>query len=284
MVIHIKCSSMWSWGLQSDGSAGNLPIVHVKTARMSLECQSLWNPATPGNSHTMMELWALNVRACGILPRQGTLTQWWSCKPWMSEPVESCHTRELSHNDGVVSLECQSLWKPATPGNSHTMMELWALNVRACGSLPRQGTLTQWWSCEPWMSEPVEACHTRELSHNDGVVSLECQSLWKPATPGNCHTMMELEHRLAALLQLHLHSQLEHLTSMDWTKQLQDETRIFQVLEFGAPYNRDLTVRLMNASKEKYVDVISNHSNKGKSHQKQNLGNIVNRNSLPLGD
>ena len=53
---------------------------------------------------------------------------------------------------------------------------------------------------------------------------------------------MQLEHRLSALLQLHLHSQLN--TWFQWIeqRQLQDETRNIYVLGFGAPYIRELKV------------------------------------------
>ena len=53
---------------------------------------------------------------------------------------------------------------------------------------------------------------------------------------------MQLEHRLSALLQLHLHSQLN--TWLQWIgqRQLQDETRSIYVLGLGASYIRELTV------------------------------------------
>ena len=53
---------------------------------------------------------------------------------------------------------------------------------------------------------------------------------------------MYLEHRLSALLQLHLHSQLN--TWLQWIKQrqLQDETRNIYVWGLGASYIRELTV------------------------------------------
>ena len=53
-------------------------------------------------------------------------------------------------------------------------------------------------------------------------------------------TQMQLEHRLSALLQLHLHSRLN--TWLTWIGQLQDETRNIKVLGFGAPYIRGSTV------------------------------------------
>ena len=53
---------------------------------------------------------------------------------------------------------------------------------------------------------------------------------------------MELEHRLSALLQLHLHSR--HSTWLLWIgqRQLQDEARYNKVLGFGVSYIRDFTV------------------------------------------
>ena len=50
---------------------------------------------------------------------------------------------------------------------------------------------------------------------------------------------------LSALLQLHLHSWLN--TSLQWIgqRQVQDETRNINVLEFGATYITYLTVRMM---------------------------------------
>ena len=53
---------------------------------------------------------------------------------------------------------------------------------------------------------------------------------------------MQPEHRLSALLQLHLHSQLN--TWLQWIgqRQLQGGARITLVLEFGASYIRDFTV------------------------------------------
>ena len=53
---------------------------------------------------------------------------------------------------------------------------------------------------------------------------------------------MKLEHRLSALLQLHLHSQLH--TWLQWIgqRQLQDETRNIYIWGIGAFYIRDLTV------------------------------------------
>ena len=55
-------------------------------------------------------------------------------------------------------------------------------------------------------------------------------------------TQMLLEHRLSALLQLHLHSQLN--TSLHWIgqRQLHDETRNIIFGDLGASYIRELTV------------------------------------------
>ena len=53
---------------------------------------------------------------------------------------------------------------------------------------------------------------------------------------------MLLEHRLSALLQLHLHSQLN--TWLQWIeqRQLQEDTRNIKTLGFGATYTRGFTV------------------------------------------
>ena len=55
-------------------------------------------------------------------------------------------------------------------------------------------------------------------------------------------TQMQLEHRLSALLQLHLRSRLN--TWLQWfgQRQLQDKTWIIQVLGLGVTYIRDFTV------------------------------------------
>ena len=53
---------------------------------------------------------------------------------------------------------------------------------------------------------------------------------------------MQLEHRLSALLQLHLHSQLNTWVQWIGQQQLQDETTDIKVLGFGAAFIRDLTV------------------------------------------
>ena len=55
---------------------------------------------------------------------------------------------------------------------------------------------------------------------------------------------MYLEHRLSALLQLDLHSRLNNWLQWVVQRQLQDETRTIQVLQFGATYSRDFTVLL----------------------------------------
>ena len=51
-----------------------------------------------------------------------------------------------------------------------------------------------------------------------------------------------VEHRLSALLQLYLHSQINTWFQWIGQRQLQDVTRISSVLEFGASYIRDFTV------------------------------------------
>ena len=56
---------------------------------------------------------------------------------------------------------------------------------------------------------------------------------------------MKLEHSLAALLQLHLHSQLNIWLQWIGQRQLQDDTRNITVSEFGVPYIRALTVYSM---------------------------------------
>ena len=53
---------------------------------------------------------------------------------------------------------------------------------------------------------------------------------------------MQLEHRLSALLQLHLHSLLNVWVQWIVQKQVQYETRNIKVLQFGATYIRNLTV------------------------------------------
>ena len=53
---------------------------------------------------------------------------------------------------------------------------------------------------------------------------------------------MLLEHRVSALLQLHLHSRLNIWLQEIRQRQPQDSTTIFKVLGFGAPYIRDLEV------------------------------------------
>ena len=56
-----------------------------------------------------------------------------------------------------------------------------------------------------------------------------------------------MEHRLSALLQLHIHSQLN--TWLQWIgqRQLQDETRTIYVLELSGSYIRQLTVNNLGA-------------------------------------
>ena len=59
-----------------------------------------------------------------------------------------------------------------------------------------------------------------------------------------------MEHRLSALLQLHLHSQLN--TWLQWIglTPLQEETRNIYVLGFGATYTRGFTVLVLLELKE----------------------------------
>ena len=54
-------------------------------------------------------------------------------------------------------------------------------------------------------------------------------------------THMQLEHRLSALLKLHLHSRLNIWLQGIRQRQPQDSARIFLVLGFGAAYIRNLT-------------------------------------------
>ena len=54
----------------------------------------------------------------------------------------------------------------------------------------------------------------------------------------------ELEHRLSALLQLHLHSRINTWFQWIGQRQLQDETNIILSLGFGATYIREFTVRV----------------------------------------
>ena len=63
---------------------------------------------------------------------------------------------------------------------------------------------------------------------------------------------MELEHRLSALLQLHLHSRLNYLASIAWanTTARRGEARDIEVWWFGASYIRDFTVGI---SSREYV-------------------------------
>ena len=51
-----------------------------------------------------------------------------------------------------------------------------------------------------------------------------------------------MEHRLSALLQLHLHSQLNTWRQWIGQRQLQDETRNVYALGMGAAYTRELTI------------------------------------------
>ena len=58
--------------------------------------------------------------------------------------------------------------------------------------------------------------------------------------------------RLSALLELHLHSQLNPWFQLSGQRQLQDETRIILVLGFGASNIRDFTVTIMHADNTMY--------------------------------
>ena len=60
---------------------------------------------------------------------------------------------------------------------------------------------------------------------------------------------MQLEHRLSALLQLHLHSRLNNWLHWIKQRQLQDETINIQVWGFGASYIRYFTV-VINHNRE----------------------------------
>ena len=57
---------------------------------------------------------------------------------------------------------------------------------------------------------------------------------------------MKLEHRLSALLQLHLHSRLNAWLQGVGQRRLQDEMRIISILGFGASYIKDSTVIHVN--------------------------------------
>ena len=56
---------------------------------------------------------------------------------------------------------------------------------------------------------------------------------------------MQLEHRLSALFQLHLHSLLNTWLQWIWQKQLQEETRSIYVLGLCASNIRGLLVRIL---------------------------------------
>ena len=83
---------------------------------------------------------------------------------------------------------------------------------------------------------------------------------------------MQLEHRLSALLQLHLHSQFN--TWLQWIgqRQLQDETRNIYVLGLGASYIRELTVGVFPGG------VTDNSTSDGSGN------NLVPSSSKPLPD
>ena len=61
-------------------------------------------------------------------------------------------------------------------------------------------------------------------------------------------TQMSLEHRLPALLQLHLHSRLNTCLQTIGQKRLQEEVRIIQVWRFGVAYIRDFMVVIESAT------------------------------------
>ena len=62
-------------------------------------------------------------------------------------------------------------------------------------------------------------------------------------------SQIQLEYRLSALLQLHLHSPFNTWLEWIWQRQLQDETRNIYVICFGVPDTSGLTVhpRFRNA-------------------------------------
>ena len=68
---------------------------------------------------------------------------------------------------------------------------------------------------------------------------------------------MSLEHRLSALLQLHLHSRLKIWLPGIRQRQPQVSTRIFYVFGFGAFYIRDLTVpvNVLNPSRSPFPKI-----------------------------
>ena len=71
-------------------------------------------------------------------------------------------------------------------------------------------------------------------------------------------TQVQLEHRLSALLQLHIRSRLN--TWLQWIgqRQRQDETRNIKVWGFGATYNRDLMVHVYVSSSLRWRQVEMN--------------------------
>ena len=74
--------------------------------------------------------------------------------------------------------------------------------------------------------------------------SLADLTAWYPKNSRYCTTVKCISIRLSALLQLHLRFRLN--TWLQWIgqRQLQDDTRNIKVLGIGAPYIRDLTVRI----------------------------------------
>ena len=70
---------------------------------------------------------------------------------------------------------------------------------------------------------------------------------------------MQLELPLSALLQLHLHSQLN--TWLQWIgqRQQQDETRNIDVLGLGAPYIKELTLHNASCNPPIVMPIIHSH-------------------------
>ena len=68
-------------------------------------------------------------------------------------------------------------------------------------------------------------------------------------------TQMQLEHRLSALLQLHLHSQLN--TWLQWIEQRQllGDTRNIEVLGLGATYTRGFTIHFMSSHSKSFENL-----------------------------
>ena len=68
---------------------------------------------------------------------------------------------------------------------------------------------------------------------------------------------MYLEHRLSALLRLHLHSELNIWFQWIGQRQLQDETTISKVFGFDATYIRYLTVNMLSGPHSSWEAVAS---------------------------